>query len=224
MGHHKYTAILVDGGYFTKRYKSVYGAKSPKQTADFLFEYCLRHLKEKHIDHKLYRIFYYDCPPIDRTIYNPITQKSVNLGKSDTYSWTTEFLYQLSTKRKIALRMGKISDMPISYIIKPTETKKLLRKEITIDEIDESSLHLNITQKGVDMRIGLDISSLAFKKQVGQIVLIAGDSDFVPAAKLARREGVDFVLDPLGSGISKDLFEHIDAKRTVDTRFNSSYK
>ena len=32
------------------------------------------------------------------------------------------------------------------------------------------------------MRIGIDIASLAFKQQVTQIVLIAGDSDFVPAA------------------------------------------
>lgn len=34
------------------------------------------------------------------------------------------------------------------------------------------------------MRIGIDIASLAYKKQVEQIILIAGDSDFVPAAKL----------------------------------------
>ena len=47
------------------------------------------------------------------------------------------------------------------------------------------------------MRIGLDIASLAYEKQVNQLVLISGDSDFVPAAKLARREGIDFVLDPM---------------------------
>ena len=60
------------------------------------------------------------------------------------------------------------------------------------------------------MRIGLDIASLAYKRQVNQIILIAGDSDFVPAAKLARREGIDFILDPMWSQISPDLFEHID--------------
>ena len=65
-------------------------------------------------------------------------------------------------------------------------------------------------QKGVDMRIGIDIASLAYKKQVDQIILIAGDSDFVPAAKLARREGIDFILDPMGAVIRPDLFEHID--------------
>jgi len=29
---------------------------------------------------------------------------------------------------------------------------------------------------------------------VSKIILIAGDSDFVPASKLARREGIEFIL------------------------------
>lgn len=78
---------------------------------------------------------------------------------------------------------------------------------------------MNIEQKGVDMKIGLDIASLSFKKQVDQIVLISGDSDFVPAAKLARREGIDFVLDPLFNHISADLSEHIDGLRTCENKF-----
>ena len=65
------------------------------------------------------------------------------------------------------------------------------------------------------MRIGLDIASLTYKKLVDRIILIAGDSDFVPAAKLARREGVDFILDPLNRIIRADLQEHVDAVRTT---------
>ena len=42
----------------------------------------------------------------------------------------------------------------------------------------------------------------------------SGDSDFVPAAKLARREGIDFILDPMWNPISSDLFEHIDGLKT----------
>lgn len=60
------------------------------------------------------------------------------------------------------------------------------------------------------MRIGLDIASLAFKRQVGTIILVSGDADFVPAAKLARREGVEFVLDTLWQSVAPDLHEHID--------------
>ena len=69
---------------------------------------------------------------------------------------------------------------------------------------------LDISQKGVDMRIGLDISSLAHKSLVDKIILIAGDSDFVPAAKYARREGIDFILDPMWHTIKPSLNEHVD--------------
>ena len=81
-------------------------------------------------------------------------------------------------------------------------------------DLDSSHLMLGITQKGVDMRLGVDIVSIATKHQVSQIILISGDSDFVPAAKVARREGVDFVLDPMWSSISSDLAEHIDGLRS----------
>lgn len=69
------------------------------------------------------------------------------------------------------------------------------------------------------MRVGVDITSLAFKKQVNQIILISGDSDFVPAAKQARREGIDFILDPMGATIKPDLFEHIDGIRSQIKKF-----
>ena len=46
----------------------------------------------------------------------------------------------------------------------------------------------------------------------------SGDSDFVPAAKLARREGIDFILDPMWATIRDDLHEHIDGLRTVIQR------
>ena len=86
----------------------------------------------------------------------------------------------------------------------------MCRKEIIVDDLTEGDFTISLAQKGVDMRIGLDISSLATKKLVDQIILIAGDSDFVPAAKFARREGIDFVLDPMWQSIKPNLQEHID--------------
>lgn len=76
--------------------------------------------------------------------------------------------------------------------------------------LDGGSVNLGLKQKGVDIRIGIDIAALALKKQVDTIVLVSGDSDFVPAAKLARREGIDVVLDPLWQKVNDDLYEHID--------------
>jgi uncharacterized LabA/DUF88 family protein len=68
------------------------------------------------------------------------------------------------------------------------------------------------------MRIGLDIAAMAFKRQIDQIGLVAGDSDFVPAAKLARREGIDFILDPMWATIRDDLHEHMDGLSSVFQR------
>ena len=61
-----------------------------------------------------------------------------------------------------------------------------------------------------------------YKHQVDQIILISGDSDFVSASKLARREGIDFILDPLGATIKPELFEHIDGLRSCDKKFYNS--
>lgn len=65
------------------------------------------------------------------------------------------------------------------------------------------------------MKIGLDIASLAYKQIVQKIILIAGDSDFVPASKFARREGIEFILDPMRKEIRADLMEHIDGLQTT---------
>ena len=86
--------------------------------------------------------------------------------------------------------------------------------KISIADLKEEDFVLSVQQKGVDIKIGVDIASLAYKHQVDQIILISGDSDFVPAAKLARREGIDFILDPMWADIKSDLFEHIDGLKS----------
>ena len=90
------------------------------------------------------------------------------------------------------MRLGELSSHS-SYNLTPQATKDLFLRKRTLDEITEKDFVFVSQQKGVDMRIGVDIASMAYKKQVNQIILIAGDSDFVPAAKLARREGIDSV-------------------------------
>lgn len=212
--HQITTAILVDGGFYRKRARYLYGDKSPSERADELNEYCYKHLRDKYENRYLYRIFYYDCPPAEKNIYNPLTNKSENLKKSSEYIWMTDFLNEIKHHRKFALRLGRLSDTQLNYHLNTETTKKLLQGKLEVEDISQQDLVLNIEQKGVDMRIGVDISSLAFKNQVNQIVLISGDSDFVPAAKQARREGIDFILDPMGAPIKEDLFEHIDGIRT----------
>ena len=51
---------------------------------------------------------------------------------------------------------------------------------------------------------------MTLKRQVDTIVLVTGDSDFIPAAKIARREGVEFILDPMWQSVEDELQEHVD--------------
>ena len=67
-----------------------------------------------------------------------------------------------------------------------------------------------IEQKGVDLRIGLDIARLALRDMVRALVVVTGDSDLVPAFKFARREGVRVYLDHLGHSVRSELKAHAD--------------
>jgi uncharacterized LabA/DUF88 family protein len=107
-------------------------------------------------------------------------------------------------------RLPEADAGPMSLDLSVAEQADLWHVRDLWTSLDGGTVALGLRQKGVDMRIGVDIASLALKRQVDTIVLVAGDSDFVPAAKLARREGIDFILDPLWQKINADLFEHID--------------
>lgn len=215
------TAILVDGGFYRRRAQIKIGEKTAAERASELDNYCKRHLIEKKQGpHELYRIFYYDCPPMIKKVYHPYLKQQIDFSKSDLNVWMTEFLSELKRHRKFALRLGKLADSQACYTLRVDVVKKLCSGKITVDDLSERDFMIQVDQKGVDMKIGLDIASLAYKKQVDQIVLISGDSDFVSAAKLARREGIDFVLDPLGANIKEDLFEHIDGLRTCDKKYD----
>jgi uncharacterized LabA/DUF88 family protein len=210
------TAILVDGGFYRKRAAHLWGKITAEERAKELNAYCLAHLHDKdgHEPRQLYRIFYYDCKPLGRrSVYHPLTKKNVDLDKSDTYTWTLTFWEELKKRRKFALRLGELSNQAC-YNLRPEVTRKLLSGSRDLSSLTEDDFMFVAQQKGVDMRIGIDISSLSYKKQVDQIILIAGDSDFVPAAKLARREGIDFILDPMWADIKPDLFEHIDGLKS----------
>lgn len=217
------TAILVDGGFYRKKYEKGL-PHTPSEAADALIRYCFRHLSEHHTHHDLYRIFYYDAPPCGKKIYHPLLNRTIDFSKSDYYVWMNDFIRELTPKRKVALRLGKIDEGSAVFSLTSKATKDIVTSKKTISALTEADFAPSLKQKGVDMKIGIDISSLAYKKQVEQIILIAGDSDFVPAAKLARREGIDFVLDPLGAPIKSELFEHIDGKRSCGDPYHSFSK
>jgi uncharacterized LabA/DUF88 family protein len=204
------TAIMIDGGYYRKRSEALWGKKSAVEKAEELFEYCLKHITLPREPRDLYRIFYYDCQPMQREMVHPLTGEKTSFIETDSYKWTKEFYERLAKKRKVALRMGELAESQAAYVLKKEALADLLSKTRSIDDLAPFDFYIDVKQKGVDMRIGLDIASLAYGRYVDQVVLIAGDSDFVPVAKMARRNGIDFLLDPLKQFPKKLLLEHVD--------------
>ncbi|UTV55186.1 NYN domain-containing protein [Burkholderia arboris] len=215
------TAVLIDGAYFIKRFRYIepHNSYDAKRASEQAFRWAVAHLVEGRTNgqqrkHELYRIFFYDCPPIANKLHNPITKKLVDFSKSKEALFRLELHELLRQKRKVALRLGHLAG-DAQWTLKGPVVQELLKGKKKLDDVSESDVIPSVRQKGVDMRIGIDIASLSIKKQVDQIVLIAGDADFVPAAKLARREGVDFVLDPMWQSIPAGLNEHIDGLRST---------
>jgi uncharacterized LabA/DUF88 family protein len=214
------TAILVDGGFFLKRYQLVFGSypSHPAQAAQVakdLFDSCIKHLYDKDgYKRSLYRIFFYDCPPLDKQVVMPVSREMMDFSRTPTYQFRLQFHNELKKLRKLVLRMGSISDKE-NWLLNDDPMEQLLCGDLTVDQLKDDHFRFDVRQKGVDMRIGLDIASIALKKQATQIVLMAGNSDFVPAAKMARREGIDFILDPMWNRIAEDLYEHIDGLRST---------
>uniref|UniRef100_A0A7C4RNG5 NYN domain-containing protein n=1 Tax=Desulfatirhabdium butyrativorans TaxID=340467 RepID=A0A7C4RNG5_9BACT len=212
------TAVMVDAAFFLNRALRIYGHLTPEHAAKRLHGMALDHLNDSQSGQRtarLYRIFVYDAPPAAWKGHYPISKLAVDLSRSETAIWRRAFHEALRGMRKVALRLGEIPTNNIRWELRPEVLKELLNGRRNWQMLKDEDFRLNFRQKGVDMRLGIDIASIALKKQVNQIVLVSGDADFVPAAKLARREGIDFILDPMWATIRPQLFEHIDGLRSV---------
>lgn len=214
-------AILIDGAFFLKRYASIYPERreSPPETvATQIHRMALAHLKPSNRNAKrseLYRIFFYDCPPLTKRVHTPISNRALNFQNTPEAIFRTGLHKSLIKQRLLALRLGRLSEKNGKWQLKPAVMDALMREQRNWADLTDGDFKYTAKQTGVDMRIGVDITLLAQKKLVDQIVLIAGDSDFVPAAKQARREGIDFILDPMWNHVAEDLHEHIDGLRSV---------
>ena len=156
----KRTAILVDGGYYRVRSADLWGKKSANDRANELYKYCMLHITEPEEPRELYRIFYYDCPPMTRTLRHPLTGAEVDYATMPGTRWSNNFYKFLSEKHRMALRMGELAESTASYILKDSVLADLLSRAKTVDDLMPDDFRIDVKQKGVDMRVGLDVASL----------------------------------------------------------------
>ena len=84
--------------------------------------------------------------------------------------------------------------------------------------IDKGSGKPFLEQKQVDVYMATDILMLSLKRAVNHVVLITGDSDFIPVVKVARDEGVQITLVH-GGRPARRLQSAVDKNLQLDSKF-----
>ncbi|NNM65703.1 MAG: NYN domain-containing protein [Burkholderiales bacterium] len=195
-------AILIDGGFAKRKL----GTSKAPATADH-FKSLVETLQSvpQLTGQRLHRVYYYDSTPLESSHDKPLGGGRVQFGNSPVAAKSRKLFEQLAEQPYMALRLGEL-------VLEGWEINaaRLRGETSTSIEVRADDLRPQITQKGVDMRIGMDIAALTLKRLVQTIVLVSGDSDFVPAMKFARREGAHLYLCPLGHRVKPSMREHSD--------------
>jgi uncharacterized LabA/DUF88 family protein len=197
------TAFLIDGGFVKKKLQTA-NRRFPT-VADVVGLVNATVAKPELTSASLFRVYFYDAPPFEGTATNPINGNVVNFSGTPQARQNQALLQSLELQPNFAVRrgtltvsgwkLGKAAMRSLAYASRPIAANDFVP---------------DMGQKGVDMRIGLDIAWLSLKRIVDSVVLVTGDSDFVPAMKFARREGIRVYLEVLGHAVRRELKVHAD--------------
>ena len=144
---------------------------------------------------------YYDCAPYMGTATLPVS------GQKTAFQGNDKWLHDLARKDLFAVRRGVLKFRGFVLTKIPfTPTAPL----------QDSDFHATFEQKGVDMRIGLDMATYSSNRSVELIALATNDTDCIPAMKHARRSGLQVALVTVpGCKPAPELLAHADFRRAI---------
>lgn len=187
----KTVVVLIDGGFL----RSMAKAAKIKYDPAFIEKFAKACISA---DENCLRILYYDCAPFQGTALLPVS------GKVHTFSGSDQWLHDIAALDLFAVRRGVLKFRGFQRSPKATGT------------LTDADFNPQFEQKGVDMRIGLDIASYSSEHLAKRIVLITNDTDCVPAMKYARIAGLQTVLIEVPNcRPAPELIAHSDYKRSV---------
>jgi uncharacterized LabA/DUF88 family protein len=187
--------ILIDGGYL----RAIAQKAHKKYDPDFIEKFAHNCRGE---DEEILRILYYDCAPYTGEAKLPVSGAVHNFYGSD------QWLRDLAKRDLFAVRRGVL------------KFRGYKPKQIPIHPggagLQDADFVPDFEQKGVDMRIGLDITAYSTNRAVSRIVLVSNDTDCVPALKHGRKAGLQIVVTELPNcTVTPELLYHSDYKRSV---------
>lgn len=197
----KKIAVFIDGGFLREIVKE---AKLP-YNPDFIERFAHACKAE---DEELFRILYYDCGQYSGTVTLPISNKKKVFTANDAW------LHELAYKDLFAVRRGELKFR--GYKRKPLRSTPGQTDNKPTGDLTDDDFYPDFEQKGVDMRIGLDVALYSANQFIDRVVLVSGDTDCIPALKHARKAGLQTILiQPGGRKLVKDLLAHGDLRRDV---------
>lgn len=199
----EHIAILLDGGFVKKSLRTRLKRFPDASDVEGL---CSALMAGPLVDYTLYRVFFYDCLPFKGKATHPLTGVVTHFQNTAEAKLNESLIQKLELASNFAVRLGELTCHGWKlgkWALKSIKTGKPR-------PLSGPDLVPNFEQKGVDMRIGLDIASLALKRLVGAVALVTGDSDMIPAMKLARREGLRVYLDTMKQPVKSGLRVHAD--------------
>jgi len=199
------TAFLIDGGFIKKKIQEQTSRFPTVTDVTGLITATMRKAPLAQAQASIFRIYFYDAPPYQRSDRNPIDGTILNFAATPQALQNQALLQALDLEPNFAVRRGTV-------VMRGWKLNKWALRTLAANPrvIIGRDIVPDMNQKGVDMRIGLDIAWLSLKKIVDAIVLVTGDSDFVPAMKFARKEGIRVYLETMGHGVRLELRVHAD--------------
>jgi uncharacterized LabA/DUF88 family protein len=199
----KKVVLLLDGGFVKKKIQA--RTKTFPTEADVL-ALCSSILEKPRLQGaELFRVYYYDAPPLDGKAVNPLDGTAIDFSATSQAALNRSLIDSLELQPDFAVRRGAL--VQSGWKLGKSALWNLRRADGAICGRD---LVPDISQKGVDIKIGLDIASIALKRFADVLVLVTGDSDFVPPMKFARNEGIRVYLECLGHPVKRELKAHAD--------------
>ncbi len=190
----KRVALLIDGGHLRVLVRKKAQRHYDPDYIEKIARACITP------DEELFRAFYYDCAPYAGTAKLPVSRET------HQFSGSSAWLAELASKDLFAVRLGVLKFR--GFVLK--------RPPAPGQALADADFKPDFEQKGVDMRIGLDIATISALGTVDRIVLITNDTDCVPAMKHGRKAGLQVVLMGFPSQrVAAELLHHADFHRPL---------
>jgi uncharacterized LabA/DUF88 family protein len=196
------TTVMIDGAFIRKKFRS---AMKKDISAPDIQQIVTKIFGLVNISNHNYRVYFYDCKPCSEKTSLPISHTAYDFEAKPQYAKGMALIKDIKMLPFFAVREGILSFN--GWTLRPNR--------YGMNPLTDDCFAPNLKQKGVDIKIGLDVAWISFNHIANNIIMITGDSDFVPVIKTARRSGVFVYLFTLGHNVKKDLLENVDVLHKV---------